>query len=195
MSESQEPPKPSPKSSPEPNSEPEPAPESGDARRTVSDPAALKALAHPLRLRILRHLGIHGPATSTTLAAALGENTGTLSYHLRRLEQGGFIEDAPDRPGGRERWWQAVRGLDVRRPAQDEMTDGERAVASTLDRMRMEEDVELARRFMEELGPSTVVATGGLSSLIAPHSDTIEHVEPWLTLHGLRIVYERNVSS
>ncbi|HEY1832541.1 MAG TPA: type III pantothenate kinase [Acidimicrobiales bacterium] len=52
----------------------------------------------------------------------------------------------------------------------------------------------LARRFMVELGPSTVVATGGLSSLIAPHSDTIEHVEPWLTLHGLRIVYERNVS-
>jgi type III pantothenate kinase len=52
----------------------------------------------------------------------------------------------------------------------------------------------LARRFMEELGPSTVVATGGLSALIAPHSDTIEHVEPWLTLHGLRIVYDRNVS-
>ena len=51
----------------------------------------------------------------------------------------------------------------------------------------------LARRFMEELGPSAVVATGGFSSLIAPHSDTIEHVEPWLTLHGLRIVYERNV--
>ena len=41
---------------------------------------------------------------------------------------------------------------------------------------------------------STVVATGGLSALIAPHSDTIEHVEPWLTLHGLRIVYDRNVS-
>jgi type III pantothenate kinase len=53
----------------------------------------------------------------------------------------------------------------------------------------------LARRFMEELGPSTVVATGGFSSLIAPYSDTIEHVEPWLTLHGLRIVYERNVPS
>ncbi len=52
----------------------------------------------------------------------------------------------------------------------------------------------LARRFMQELGPSAVVATGGFSSLIAPHSDTIEHVEPWLTLHGLRIVYERNVA-
>ncbi len=53
----------------------------------------------------------------------------------------------------------------------------------------------LCRRFMEELGPATVVATGGLSELIAPHTDTVEHVEPWLTLHGLRIVYERNLKA
>ncbi|MER6207530.1 helix-turn-helix domain-containing protein [Streptomyces sp. NPDC001642] len=138
---------------PAPDSTPAPEP-TDDTRRQVSDPAALKALAHPLRLRILRHLGVSGPATSTTLAAALGENTGTLSYHLRRLEQGGFIEDVPDSPGGRERWWRAVRGLDIRRPAQEEMTDGERAVAGTLDRMRMEEDIELARRFMAEQADS-----------------------------------------
>ncbi len=50
----------------------------------------------------------------------------------------------------------------------------------------------LCRRFMGELGESTVVATGGLSSLIAPHTETVQHVEAWLTLHGLRIVYERN---
>ncbi|MGA5501156.1 ArsR/SmtB family transcription factor [Streptomyces umbrinus] len=126
----------------------------GGERRTVSDPAALKALAHPLRLKILRHLAVSGPATSTTLAAALGENTGTLSYHLRRLERGGFIEDVPERPNSRERWWRAVRGLDVRRPAQDEMTDGERAVAGALDRMRLDEDIELARRFTEEQAES-----------------------------------------
>ncbi len=53
----------------------------------------------------------------------------------------------------------------------------------------------LCGRFMADLGPSTVVATGGLSSLIAPYAATIEHVEPWLTLHGLRIVYERNLRS
>jgi type III pantothenate kinase len=53
----------------------------------------------------------------------------------------------------------------------------------------------LCRRFMEELGPSTVVATGGLSELVAPHAEVIEHVEPWLTLHGLRIVFERNARS
>ncbi|MEI8049835.1 MAG: type III pantothenate kinase [Actinomycetes bacterium] len=53
----------------------------------------------------------------------------------------------------------------------------------------------MCARFMEILGESTVVATGGLSSLIAPFSTAIDHVEPWLTLHGLRIVYERNVES
>jgi type III pantothenate kinase len=50
----------------------------------------------------------------------------------------------------------------------------------------------LVRCFVEEMGDSTVVATGGLASLIAPLSTTIQHQEPWLTLYGLRIVYERN---
>jgi type III pantothenate kinase len=51
----------------------------------------------------------------------------------------------------------------------------------------------LCRRFAAVLGGCTVVATGGLSELISPYSDEIEYVEPWLTLHGLRIIFERNV--
>jgi len=51
----------------------------------------------------------------------------------------------------------------------------------------------LCTRFEEELGPSTVVATGGLAGLIAPLTDSIDHHEPWLTLYGLRIIYHRNV--
>jgi type III pantothenate kinase len=50
----------------------------------------------------------------------------------------------------------------------------------------------LVRRMEDELGESSVVATGGLANLIARFAETIEHQEPWLTLHGLRIVYERN---
>lgn len=38
---------------------------------------------------------------------------------------------------------------------------------------------------------ATVVATGGFSSLLAPESETIDHVDPYLTLEGLRIIYRR----
>jgi type III pantothenate kinase len=50
----------------------------------------------------------------------------------------------------------------------------------------------ICRRMQDELGESTVVATGGLSGLISRFSTTIQHVDPWLTLHGLRLVFERN---
>jgi type III pantothenate kinase len=52
----------------------------------------------------------------------------------------------------------------------------------------------LCARFEQELGQeATVVATGGLAGLIAPLTERIDHHEPWLTLYGLRIIYERNV--
>ena len=50
----------------------------------------------------------------------------------------------------------------------------------------------MVRRFEDELGKSTVIATGGLGGLIAPLSDTIQHHEPWLTLHGLRLIHQKN---
>lgn len=68
----------------------------------------LKALTHPVRVRMLGMLRIDGPATATMLAARLGLNTGATSYHLRQLAQHGFIEDDPTRGNGRERWWRAA---------------------------------------------------------------------------------------
>lgn len=50
----------------------------------------------------------------------------------------------------------------------------------------------LVGRFTAELGPSTVIATGGIAPLIVPYTETISHSEPWLTLHGLYLVHERN---
>lgn len=51
----------------------------------------------------------------------------------------------------------------------------------------------LVTRIEAELGDCRVVATGGLGSLIAPYSSTIDQIEPWITLHGLRLVHAKNV--
>ena len=71
-------------------------------------PEALKAFAHPLRMSMYAELRNGGPATATMLGRRLGESSGQTSYHLRQLEKHGFVEDDPDHPAGRERWWRAV---------------------------------------------------------------------------------------
>lgn len=71
-------------------------------------PEALRALSHPVRLRLLGLLRMDGPATATTLAHRTGLNTGATSYHLRNLARHGFIEEDAARGTGRERWWRAA---------------------------------------------------------------------------------------
>ncbi|WP_434710312.1 helix-turn-helix domain-containing protein [Rhizobium sp. YTUHZ045] len=87
--------------------------------RVVPEPTALKALAHPVRLRMLGMLRIDGPATATQLAVRLGLNSGATSYHLRQLAQYGFIEEAPH-VSRRDRWWRARHELTSVPPSESE---------------------------------------------------------------------------
>jgi type III pantothenate kinase len=50
----------------------------------------------------------------------------------------------------------------------------------------------IADRMLDALGNAVVIATGGLAATIAPYTRTIEHIEPWLTLHGLRLIHAKN---
>jgi DNA-binding transcriptional ArsR family regulator len=76
--------------------------------RNIDDAQLLRAMAHPLRLRLIGTLTKDGPATASELARRLGESSGSTSYHLRVLAKYHFIEDDPGRNHGRERWWRAV---------------------------------------------------------------------------------------
>lgn len=79
-----------------------------EIKSIVPDATALKALAHPERLRMLGLLRLEGPATATSLAQKLNLNTGSTSYHLRQLQRHGFIEPAEDLGNKRDRWWRAA---------------------------------------------------------------------------------------
>ncbi|MEV5897772.1 ArsR/SmtB family transcription factor [Nonomuraea fuscirosea] len=74
----------------------------------LSDPKAMRALAHPARLMILNRLNVEGSATATEVAEIAGITPSAASYHLRMLAKYGFVEDAPPRGDGRERLWKAV---------------------------------------------------------------------------------------
>ncbi|MGN9838715.1 ArsR/SmtB family transcription factor [Nonomuraea sp. H19] len=74
----------------------------------LSDPKAMRALAHPARLMILTRLGVEGSATATEVAEIAGITPSAASYHLRMLAKYGFVEDAPPRGDGRERLWKVA---------------------------------------------------------------------------------------
>lgn len=83
----------------------------GAAESVVLDARGLRALAHPVRVRLVGSLRRYGPSTATRLAERLGVNSGTASYHLRQLAAAGFVEEEADRGNARERWWRSVHRM------------------------------------------------------------------------------------
>jgi DNA-binding transcriptional ArsR family regulator len=93
-------------------------------RREISyvtpDLSQLKALAHPVRTKMLGLLRLDGPATATQLAQQLGLNSGATSYHLRQLEQHGLVVEDHARGNNRDRWWRAAHEGTTTRRTQDD---------------------------------------------------------------------------
>jgi DNA-binding transcriptional ArsR family regulator len=114
----------------------------------ITDAATLKALMHPLRRRILATLGRDGPATATTLAKALGQNSGATSYHLRELAKHGFIDEATELAHGKERWWR-MRPRDIRWPRHSKQSDEMRSVFGQLQQRAFADDLEHLARFLQ----------------------------------------------
>jgi predicted ArsR family transcriptional regulator len=73
----------------------------------LTDPRALRAYAHPVRMRLMGLLRTEGPLTATRAAELLGESSGTCSFHLRQLAKYGLVEEAGGGTG-REKPWRAT---------------------------------------------------------------------------------------
>ncbi|WP_245765391.1 ArsR/SmtB family transcription factor [Nonomuraea jiangxiensis] len=119
------------------------------------DLAMAKALANPLRQRILRELELVGEATSTVLAARLGVTSGGTSYNLRVLAEHGFVEEVRERAHGRQRWWRLTR-RSVRFPVRSRQSPELRAAIEELNRLWLAEDAETFARFQDvraRMGP------------------------------------------
>jgi DNA-binding transcriptional ArsR family regulator len=111
----------------------------------------VRALAHPLRLRMLESLH-DGPATASMLARELGESSGATSYHLRSLAAAGLIIEDLSRRKGRERWWKRDPdriGLISSAPAEDPEYD---AAVAQLESAMIGRDEEALRRYIHQRG-------------------------------------------
>ena len=142
--------------------------------RRISDPQALRALAHTGRYAILERLQTRGPATATECAEVAGLSPSACSYHLRLLARHGFVEeDTSDegRQDGRERVWRAVTAGWFADPAEDADPREMQAIDSTLTRVMMASSDQRVLAFVDRaasepawrdaalLSNSTVVAT------------------------------------
>jgi DNA-binding transcriptional ArsR family regulator len=114
-------------------------------RLELTDPRAMRALAHPTRLALLEHLHAEGPATATKCGDALGESPASCSYHLRALARWGLVEEAPGGRGRERPWRLRARSIDFSNVGSAE----HEAAASLLGGELLRRDERTTRRYLE----------------------------------------------
>lgn len=80
-----------------------------ESQISLTDPKMMRALSHPIRLRLLGDLRAKGPQTVGLLSDAIDEAPGLVSYHLGMLAKHGLVVEVPELARDRrERWWRAA---------------------------------------------------------------------------------------
>jgi DNA-binding transcriptional ArsR family regulator len=110
----------------------------GPTYRRLQDPRELAALAHPVRLGIMELLTVSGPLTATELADRLDETPANCSWHLRKLAEHHFVEEAGGGIG-RQRPWQ-VRSVGLAWDESD-ASPGQVRAGRALEQMLLERQV------------------------------------------------------
>jgi DNA-binding transcriptional ArsR family regulator len=136
----------------------------------LSDPRAMRALAHPTRLRLLGELRARGPQNVGMLSDLLQELPGSVSYHLRTLAKHGFVTEAPEQSSsGRETWWRAAHARTTWDPAALENHPELRVAGEALERVIRARWYEKQLSYLEHeasLDPAWVQAAAGSDAIL-----------------------------
>ena len=127
----------------------------------VTDVRALRALAHPLRNRLLGLLRLDGPSTASQLGRVVGESSGSTSYHLRQLAAYGFVEEVEGQGSARERWWRARHRLTGWQVADVLAAEGGAAVQEEMTRLQIDVQTRVlaaGQTQQDRLGPAWIPA-------------------------------------
>jgi DNA-binding transcriptional ArsR family regulator len=146
----------------------------------ITDPQAMRALAHPVRLAALSYLQKNGPATATQLSEHVGASPSVTSWHLRHLASFGMVVDGPPPSGTdrRQRWWNAVaRGFRFEMP---ETADGAEA-GRLLGVEMMNQALETAQHWLAEtesgLEPEWRRRAGSSNTLLVVTTEEADAIE------------------
>ncbi|SHM84556.1 ArsR/SmtB family transcription factor [Actinacidiphila paucisporea] len=120
---------------------------------TISDPRAMRALSHPVRLAILDLLRRDGPASATELAREIDASPSGISWHLRHLAGFGLVRDSEPGTDRRYRRWEAVaRGFRFEVPEDPSDVEG-RSAARLLSRQMFLQAGETPARWVADVEP------------------------------------------
>jgi hypothetical protein len=125
-------------------------PRESRGRLNVTDPKAIRALAHPVRWALLEALGQAGTLTATQASEMLDESPANCAFHLRTLAKYGFVEEAGGGRGRERPWRQTHDGMSwrTRDPENPQFTHA----AEALDQVWMDRVMARARRSLGSMG-------------------------------------------
>src|SRR5215470_8438715 len=112
----------------------------------LDNATALRAYAHPVRMKLILALRTRGPLTATRAGELLGESSGTCSFHLRQLAKYGLVEETGEGTG-REKPWRATTTSTKRDNVQQ--TPEATAAASQLSEVLAESYFAALTRWLE----------------------------------------------
>lgn len=119
-----------------------------ERRLRISDPRALRALAHPLRLALLDQLMSFGEQTAAQCASAVGSTTSNCSYHLRALARVGLVEPGRSADRREHPWRATATGMEFG-PTHPGESPASAAAAQAVEDLELARSEELTRRARE----------------------------------------------